>query len=259
MLKYWMAEKGENIKMKKDRVAVVTGSANGIGQRFCLALAQAGISIVGVDVADQNETAQLVKNEGLKFIALKSDVSNLEDLKNKIDTTVDSLGHIDIVVANAGIYPAGPFDDVTYDDWRKVMRVNVDGAFCTIQSTLPHLRKNGWGRIVVVSSAAIWNGVPLQTPYVASKAALIGLVRSLAGEIANDGITVNAISPGLTETDNLLNSWPGTLFDWVVEAQSIKRRMLPDDLTSTLLYLVDEKSDFVTGQTINVDGGFAKH
>ena len=180
-------------------------------------------------------------------------------MKNKIDTAVTTLGHIDIVVANAGIYPAGPFDDVTLDDWREVMRINVDGVFCTIQSTLPHLRKNGWGRIVVVSSAAIWNGVPLQTPYVASKAALIGLVRSLAGEIANDGITVNAISPGLTETDNLLNSWPGTLFDWVVEAQSIKRRMQAEDLASTLLYLIDEKSDFVTGQTINVDGGFAKH
>lgn len=101
--------------------------------------------------------------------------------------------------------------------------------------------------------------MPLQTTYTASKAALIGLVRLLAGEIANDGITANAISPGLTETENLLNSWPGTLFDWVVEAQSIKRRMLPEDLASTLLYLIDEKSDFVTGQTINVDGGFAKH
>jgi NAD(P)-dependent dehydrogenase (short-subunit alcohol dehydrogenase family) len=245
--------------VNKNRVAVISGSAKGIGQCFCLALARAGISIVGIDVADQSETSALVMKEGVKFIAIESDVSDLKGLKNKIDTAVTTLGHIDIVVANAGIYPAGPFDDVTLDDWREVMRINVDGVFCTIQSTLPHLRKNGWGRIVVVSSAAIWNGVPLQTPYVASKAALIGLVRSLAGEIANDGITVNAISPGLTETDNLLNSWPGTLFDWVVEAQSIKRRMQAEDLASTLLYLIDEKSDFVTGQTINVDGGFAKH
>ena len=245
--------------INKNRVAVISGSAKGIGQRFCLALAQTGISIVGIDVADQSETSALVAKEGVKFIAIESDVSDLKGLKNKIDTAVTTLGHIDIVVANAGIYPAGPFDDVTLDDWREVMRINVDGVFCTIQSTLPHLRKNGWGRIVVISSAAIWNGVPLQTPYVASKAALMGLVRSLAGEIANDGITVNAISPGLTETDNLLNSWPGTLFDWVVESQSIKRRMLPEDLVSTLLYLVDEKSDFVTGQTMNVDGGFAKH
>jgi NAD(P)-dependent dehydrogenase (short-subunit alcohol dehydrogenase family) len=243
----------------KERVSVVTGSANGIGQRFCQALAQSGISIVGIDMADQTETATLVESQGVKFHAINSDVADLQVMRDSIDSAVKVFGHIDIVVANAGVYPAGPFDDVSYDDWRNVMRINVDGVFCTIQSTLPHLRRNGWGRIVVISSAAIWNGVPLQTPYVASKAALIGLVRSLAGEISNDGITINAISPGLTETENLLNSWPGTLFDWVVEAQSIKRRMLPEDLASTLLYLVDEKSDFVTGQTINVDGGFAKH
>ncbi len=245
--------------MKNNRVAVVSGSANGIGQSFCVTLAKAGIAIVGIDIADQSETTALVEKENSKYLGIESDVSDLKAMTEKINSAVASLGHIDIVVANAGIYPAGPFDDVTFDDWRKVMRINVDGVFCTIQSTLPHLRKNAWGRIVVVSSAAIWNGVPLQTPYVASKAALIGMVRSLAGEIANDGITVNAISPGLTETDNLLNSWPGTLFDWVVEAQSIKRRMLPQDLASTLLYLIDEKTDFVTGQTINVDGGFAKH
>jgi NAD(P)-dependent dehydrogenase (short-subunit alcohol dehydrogenase family) len=245
--------------MNKNRIAVVSGAANGIGQIFCAALAEAGISVAGIDLADQTETSKLVEKHGAKFMALKCDVADLEAMRTSVDKVVSDWGHIDTVIANAGIYPAGPFDEVSFDDWRGVMRVNVDGVFCTIQSSLQHLRKNAWGRIVVISSAAIWNGVPLQTPYVASKAALIGLVRSLAGEIANDAITINAISPGLTETENLLNSWPGTLFDWVVEAQSIKRRMLPSDLVSTLLYLIDEKSDFVTGQTINVDGGFAKH
>ena len=132
----------DNNKMNKDRVAVITGSAKGIGQSFCLALSQAGISIVGVDIADQSETSKLVEQEGGKFMAIESDVSDLEVMKTRIDTAADTLGHLDIVVANAGIYPAGPFDDVTFDDWRKVMRVNVDGVFCTIQSTLPHLRKN---------------------------------------------------------------------------------------------------------------------
>ena len=241
------------------RIAIVTGSANGIGQSFCQTLAAQGISVIGIDLAEQEQTSKLVTAAGVDFHSINCDVSNLQAMQAAIDTVVASTGHIDIVVANAGIYPAGPFDEVSSEDWRQVMRVNVDGVFSTIQASLPHLRRNQWGRIVVISSAAIWNGVPLQTPYVASKAALIGLVRSLAGEIANDNITVNAISPGLTETENLLNSWPGGLFDWVVEAQSIKRRMQADDLASTLLYLIDEKSDFVTGQTINVDGGFAKH
>ncbi|NKB37359.1 MAG: SDR family oxidoreductase [Gammaproteobacteria bacterium] len=243
--------------MKK--IAIVTAAARGIGKSFCLTLAEAGINVVGIDISDQIETSALVKQHGVEYIAVDCDVSDLATMRSKIDSVVQDLGHIDIVVANAGIYPAGPFDKVTSDDWRQVMRVNLDGIFATIQSSLPHLRRNKWGRIVVISSAAIWNGVPLQTPYVASKAALIGLVRSLAGEIADDGITINAISPGLTETENLMNSWPGGLFDWVVESQSIKRRMQAEDLASTLLYLIDDKSDFVTGQTLNVDGGFAKH
>ena len=244
---------------KNKRNAIITGAAAGIGQCLSIALAKAGMDIVGIDLGDQSETAKLVEKEGVNFIAIKCDVSDFDKMTESINSTVSSLEHIDIVVANAGIYPAGPFDEVTMEEWQKVMRVNVDGVYCTIQSTLPHLRKNKWGRIVVISSAAVWNGVPLQTPYVASKSALIGLVRSLAAEIANDGITINAVSPGLTETDQLLKSWAGSLFDWVVEAQAIKRRMVPEDLISTILYLVDERSDFVTGQTINVDGGFAKH
>ena len=245
--------------ISEQRIAIVTGSAKGIGQSFCQTLATQGISVIGIDLAEQNQTRQLVNEAGVEFRAIDCDVSDLPAMQAEIDAIAASTGRIDIVVANAGIYPAGPFDEVSGEDWRQVMRVNVDGVFSTLQASLPHLRRNQWGRIVVISSAAIWNGVPLQTPYVASKAALIGLVRSLAGEVANDNITVNAISPGLTETENLINSWPGGLFDWVVEAQSIKRRMQAEDLASTLLYLIDERSDFVTGQTINVDGGFAKH
>ncbi len=241
------------------RIAVVTGAANGIGRDFCQTLAQSGIDVAGIDIADQSAAMANAEKENQAYLPLKADVSNLAEMQQSMEQVAQKLGKIDIVVANAGIYPSGPFDEVTMEDWRQVMRVNLDGVFCTLQAALPYLKQNAWGRIVVVSSAAIWHGVPLQTPYVASKAALIGLVRSLAGEVAEHGITVNAISPGLTETDNLMNSWPGTLFDWVVEAQSIKRRMQPQDLASTLLYLIDEQSDFVTGQTINVDGGFAKH
>ncbi len=243
---------------KQSHVAVVTGSAAGIGQMFCQTLAGAGIAVVGIDIAEQGETAKLVEAQGVAFTALTADVSDLEAMRGSMDAAAAASGHIDIVVANAGVYPAGPFEEVTLDDWRAVMRVNVDGVFCTLQSALPYLRNNGWGRIVVISSAAIWTGVPLQTPYVASKAALIGLVRSLAGEVAEDGITVNAISPGLTATEHVLTSWPGTLFETVIGMQAIKRRMVPEDLASSLLYLIDERSGFITGQTINVDGGTNK-
>lgn len=243
---------------KESHVAVVTGSANGLGQMFCTTLASAGIPVVGIDIVDQARTAGLVEAQGVAFNALEADVSDLDAMRNSMDAAVASMGHIDIVVANAGVYPAGPFEEVTLDDWQALMRVNLDGVFCTLQSSLAHLRNNGWGRIVVIASAAIWMGVALQAPYVASKAALVGLVRSLAGEVAEDGITVNAISPGLTATEHVLNSWPGTLFETVIEMQEIKRRMVPEDLASSLLYLVDERTSFVTGQTINVDGGINK-
>ena len=243
---------------KKSHVGVVTGSATGIGQMFCTTLAAEGIAVVGIDIADQAQTAELVEAQGAAFNAHTANVSDLDAIRNSMDAAVTNMGHIDIVVANAGIYPAGPFEEVSLDEWQALMRVNLDGVFCTLQSALPHLRSNGWGRIVVVSSAAIWTGVPLQTAYVASKAALVGLVRSLAGEVAEDGITVNAISPGLTATEHVLNSWPGTLFETVIGMQAIKRRMVPEDLATSLLYLVDERSGFITGQTINVDGGTNK-
>jgi NAD(P)-dependent dehydrogenase (short-subunit alcohol dehydrogenase family) len=162
-------------------------------------------------------------------------------------------------VANAGRYPSTPFDDVTLEEWRELMQLNLDGTFVTVQAALPHLRRAGWGRVVVISSSTVWSGVPTLVPYVTTKAGLIGFTRALATELADTGITVNAITPGLIDTETVRASWVGQQFDWVVESQAVKRRQTPEDLASTLLYLCDPGSEFVTGQTINVDGGMAKH
>jgi NAD(P)-dependent dehydrogenase (short-subunit alcohol dehydrogenase family) len=139
------------------------------------------------------------------------------------------------------------------------MQLNLDGTFVTVQAALPHLRRAGWGRVVVISSSTVWSGVPTLVPYVTTKAGLIGFTRALATELADTGITVNAITPGLIDTETVRASWVGQQFDWVVESQAVKRRQTPEDLASTLLYLCDPGSEFVTGQTINVDGGMAKH
>ncbi len=244
---------------QKRHVALVTGPAAGIGQAISLALAGRGIDIIGVDIADQAGTAQRCREAGAAYEALTMDVADLEGLREAIAGAAARLGGPDIVIANAGIYPAAPFGEVSMADWRHVMRVNVDGTFCTLQVALPWLREAGWGRIVVVSSGTVWLGLPNMAPYVATKAALIGLVRSLAVELGEENITVNAITPGLIETETVLGSYPGQQFDWVVGAQAVKRRLQPEDLTSTVLYLVDEASGAITGQAINVDGGAAKH
>lgn len=246
-------------KPLEGRVALVTGSARGLGQRFAITLAHAGARVAGVDLENQAETAGLVRTAGGEYLDLSGDVSDPEVIRQAMGVVVATYGGLEIVVANAGVYPSTPIDSVSYDEWRRIMRINLDGTFLTVQAALPHLKAAGWGRIVVVSSSTVWIGVPTLVPYVTTKAGLIGFVRSLAPEVGEFGITVNAITPGLTETETVLESWVGQQFDWVVGQQVVKRRQQPDDLSSTLLYLCDPTSGFITGQAINVDGGLAKH
>jgi 3-oxoacyl-[acyl-carrier protein] reductase len=139
------------------------------------------------------------------------------------------------------------------------MALNLDGTFVVTRAALPHLKRGGWGRIVNVSSSTVWLGVPGLVPYVTSKMGLIGFTRTLAPELGEHGITVNAITPGLIETETALSGGVGAFFDFVVENQVVKRRQQPEDLITTVLYLCADASGFVTGQTINVEGGMSKH
>jgi NAD(P)-dependent dehydrogenase (short-subunit alcohol dehydrogenase family) len=233
-------------------VALVTGARGGLGRAFCAALAGAGARVAAVDVANPGQATDTL-------LPLRADVREPDAMRSVCGEAVERFGSLEIVVANAGRYPSTPFDDVTLEEWRELMQLNLDGTFVTVQAALPHLRRAGWGRVVVISSSTVWSGVPTLVPYVTTKAGLIGFTRALATELADTGITVNAITPGLIDTETVRASWVGQQFDWVVESQAVKRRQTPEDLASTLLYLCDPGSEFVTGQTINVDGGMAKH
>jgi 3-oxoacyl-[acyl-carrier protein] reductase len=177
-----------------------------------------------------------------------------------VEEVVDRFGGLHIVVNNAGIYPPIPFEKTTLEDWRRVMRLNLEGPFIVTQAALPHLRAAGWGRVVNIVSAVVFLGPPELVAYTTSKAGLVGFTRALASAVGGDGITVNAIAPGLTRTGTAAaTTGADGGFERVRDLQVVPAVEEPADLVSTLLYVCDEGSGFLTGQTINVDGGSAKH
>lgn len=242
-----------------DHVAIVTGAAKGLGQEFTVAMARKGYRVAGWDIADLAETRRRVAGASGDLLEVTADVTEPDSVCEAVKTVVQHFGALHIVVNNAGIYPPIPFARTTLDDWRRIMRLNLDGPFMVTKAALPHLRAAGWGRVVNIVSAVVFLGPPELVAYTASKAGLIGFTRALASELGPDNITVNAIAPGLTETDTAART---TGFDGGFERvrllQCVPWVEQPEDLTSTLLYVCDEASGFLTGQTINVDGG-AKH
>lgn len=249
------------------RAALVTGAARGLGRAFAVALAGAGARVVGVDVLPLEDAERAVResagvargDDEDAFLGVRADVTDPEALREAVRRAVGRLGRLDVVVANAGVFPVRPFEETTPEQWRGVMAVNVDGVANTLRATLPAMREARYGRVVVVSSGTVWFGVPNLVSYVTSKAALLGFVRSLAAEVAEDGITVNAITPGLVATEGVDAGPIAGMAERIVAGQLVKRPQRPEDLASTLLWLASPASGFVTGQTINVDGGFAKH
>jgi NAD(P)-dependent dehydrogenase (short-subunit alcohol dehydrogenase family) len=238
------------------RIAVITGAATGIGRAYAQRLAAGGAHVVLTDLGEATETERLIRDEGGSATSVQCDVSepsNVADLGEK----VDALGGADILVHNAGIYPMGPFEGITFDAWRKVMSVNLDSMFLLTQTFVPHMREQSWGRIVGIASGMFHAGAPGSLHYVASKGGIIGFVRALAGEVGADGVTINAIAPGLirsTGTSTGVHDELG-LFDMVVAHQAVKRTGVPEDLTGLMSFLCSDESAFMTGQTLLVDGG----
>ncbi|QXJ26044.1 SDR family oxidoreductase [Actinomadura graeca] len=240
------------------RVALVTGAAGGLGREFAVALAERGYRVAGLDLADMSETAELI-GDG-RFHPLRADVTDPDEVEAAVEEAAGRFGGLHIVVNNAGIYPPLPFEKTTLEDWRRIMRVNLDGPFLVTRAALPHMQAAGWGRVVNIVSAVVFLGPPDLVAYTTSKAGLVGFTRALASAVGGDGITVNAISPGLTRTETAARTTGADGgFERVRNLQVVPRVEEPADLLSTLLYVCDEGSGFLTGQTINVDGGSAKH
>ena len=244
----------------KDKVAIVTGGARGIGAAFCEGLAAAGAKVVVSDVLDGNAVAERISETQKPAIYVRADVTSKQSVENLVAATVREFGTVDILVNNAGLFAdlrTKPFLDIDEDEWDKVMTVNVRGTFQCAKAVAPVMIDNNKGRIVNIASGTAFKGTPNLLHYVTSKGAVVSMTRSLARELGPHNICVNAIAPGLTMSEAVKAhpDWTGKVSAAGVAARAIARDQVPADLLSTLIYLCSDDSGFVTGQTISVDGG----
>jgi NAD(P)-dependent dehydrogenase (short-subunit alcohol dehydrogenase family) len=246
----------------KDKVAIVTGAAGGLGRAYSLRFAQEGARVTVCDILDCTETVRQIEASGGQALALQTDVSSEESTLEMARKTVESFGKTDILVNNAAVYGTvrrKAFTEITVDEWDRLMAVNLKGIWLCCKAVFPYMKEQGKGKIVNISSSVPFAGVPYFLHYTTSKGGVIGLTRALARELGQYNINVNAIAPGLTMTEAGMSVNPKDRFDKVVEMQSIKRPEQPEDLVGAMLFLASEESDFITGQTILVDGGGSMH
>ncbi len=249
-------------KGHKDKVAVITGAAGGIGQAFAKRLAEDGVHIAIADLGDGAATVKLVEAAGRQAVAVKCDVASEESVAAMAKAVSAKFSHVDIVINCAGIFPQKNFEDMSFADWRQVMSINLDGTFLVTAAFVPGMRTRKWGRVVSMASSTLGSVVTGFTHYVASKGGIVGFTRALATDLAPHGITVNAIAPGLTRSPGTVVRAPRPTFktmeeefDAVAQMQAIKRVEVPEDLVGAVSFLTSDDAAFMTGQTLNVDGG----
>jgi len=243
-----------------DKVVIITGAGQGIGAQFARAFAAAGATVVIADLnsSKAEQVAQELRDGGATALGVQVDVSDRTNATAMVDQAVTAFGGVDILVNNASIFSTirmGPFEEITPEEWRTLMTVNLDGTFFCSQAVAPAMRARQGGAIVNVSSGTVLMGRPNYAHYVSSKAGVLGMTRALANELGADNIRVNAIMPGSVETEIPRGTVTPEQAAGIVSRQALKRRLVPDDIAGVAVFLASDAARMITGQSLVVDGG----
>jgi 3-oxoacyl-[acyl-carrier protein] reductase len=241
----------------KDKVAIVTGSARGLGAATARRLAEEGAKVVITDILREQaeSTAAALQADGLQARCIIADITKNDDVQRLVDDTIREFGGVHILVNNAGFPRDRYLVKMTEDDWDLVMEVMLKGAFLATKAVMPRLIEQGWGRVINISSRAHF-GNPTQANYSAAKAGLIGMAKALALEEGRYGITVNCVAPGFMETEMVqaLATYE-TIKDRAVQMQAVKRPGRPSDVADAVAFLASERAGFISGEVLHVTGG----
>ncbi|WP_273729323.1 SDR family NAD(P)-dependent oxidoreductase [Brucella gallinifaecis] len=245
---------------KQTKIALVTGASRGIGRAIAIGMAKRGFDVAINDIERQKDALEEVADEigalGQRALAVYADVSNKADVEAMVSKTIDAFGRIDAIVNNAGILIASDVEHLKEEHWDSVLDVNAKGTFLVIQAVLPHMKKQRYGRIVNIASIGGKHGAPEQAHYSASKAAVMGFTRVLAQEVGIFGITANCICPGIILTDmGRVNLDDVAVREAWQEKTAMRRIGDPEDVVGPVAFLASDDAAFVTGQSLNVDGG----
>jgi NAD(P)-dependent dehydrogenase (short-subunit alcohol dehydrogenase family) len=246
----------------KDRIVIITGGAQGIGRAYGLGVAAEGARVVVADVADPKPTVKEIEARGGQALGVVCDVSREEDTQRLATETLARFGRIDVLVNNAAVYGTlkrRPFMEIPVEEWDRVMAVNLKGLFLCARAVFPAMKAQGKGKIINIASSTFFKGVPHYIHYTTSKGGVVGFTRSLARELGEFGIRVNAISPGFTLSGENEKNISEERKQENVRMRMLKRAEVPEDIVGTLIFLASDDSDFVTGQTILVDSGSSVH
>jgi 3-oxoacyl-[acyl-carrier protein] reductase len=247
--------------MLRDRVALITGAATGIGESIAHLFAEHGaqVHLLDRDLEGCATVAAAIESQGDSAYATGGDVRNAADINAWVQSAIERSGRIDVLINNAGIYPRQAFLGMTEAQWNEMQEINVKSMFHTLQAVLPHMTAAGSGKVVNISSVTFHLGMARMSHYVASKGAVIGLTRSLAREMGPHNIHINCITPGAIKTEAEAKVVTPAEAEVMMESQSLHRRILPLDVARVSLFLSSGLSDGMTGQVLNVDGGWVMY